>query len=157
MRRLVNFTVAAAILVASWSGFYAQAQQQDNLSLGALITNAAQVAGTVNSPAQVNSGNNGASCTYTQTASSSSPSTTFSIQFQDTASGFWTSLVTSGAITSTGPTTPVTIMVYPGIEVSSLPTNVSAAQSLKLPRNWRVSETTSGGTITGTIGCDLLK
>ena len=32
-----------------------------------------------------------------------------------------------------------------------------AAQSLKLPRNWRVSETTSGGTITGTIGCDLLK
>jgi len=162
MRRLhpADLMIGAAVAIALSLGGLAYAQQQDNLSLGTLITLTTQTGGTVNSPAQVNSGNSGASCTFNQAGSSGSPSTVFAIQFQDTASGLWTSLVTSGAVTSTGPTTPVTIQVYPGIEVGSLPTNVSAAQSLKLPRNWRVQAVVTASTnnwTSGTIGCDLLK
>jgi hypothetical protein len=160
MRR---FLLGSVVALVAWAGFYVlptAAQQQDNLSLGALITLSAQSGGTVNSPAQLNTGNSGASCTFNQSGSSGSPSTVFSIQFQDTASGLWQSLVTSGAVTSTGPTTPVTVQVYPGIEVSSLPSGVSAAQSFKLPRNWRVQAVVTASTnnyTTGTIGCDLLK
>jgi len=157
MRRLL---LGSVVSLAALLALPASAQQQDNLSLGALITNTQQGAGTVTSAPQINSVNNGVSCTYAQPVSSGSPSTVFSIQFQDTASGLWTSLVTSGAITTTGPTTPVTIEVYPGIQTSSLPTNVSASVNLKLPRNWRVSETVTAAAnvwVTGTIGCDLLK
>jgi len=152
MRRLLLGSVVA---FTACLGGWAYAQQQDNLSLGAVITNTAQIPATVTSSALVNSSNSGVTCTYVRTASSGSPSTTFSIQYQDTASATWISLLTSGAIVDGA---AHTLVVYPGIQTSSLPTNF-ASINLKLPRNWRISETvaTSSSGDTGTIGCDLLK
>lgn len=128
-----------------------------NLDLGAVITNASQVAATVNSAQFINLDGSGAYCTFTNTSTSGNPSTTFAIQAYDSASATYQTMVISGALT--GPTGAGSIEVYPGIEVSSLPTGISAAQSLKLPRLWRVQEviTGAGTAITGTIGCQVLR
>jgi hypothetical protein len=96
-------------------------------------------------------------CTFNQTASSGTPSTTFSIQGYDAASNTYQSLVTSAAITTNN--TPTKLVVYPGSVATAVPTGMVIA-GLHLPRFWRVQQViagTGGPAITGTIGCDLLK
>jgi hypothetical protein len=119
-----------------------------------IATFAAQVAGTVNSADQFLYGN-GVICKYNQTARSGTSSTTFAIQAKDAASGTYTSYLTSGAVTTNAEST---LVIAPGIQTSSLPSNV-AALNFVLPRVWRV-QTVIGGTggpaVTGTIGCSVV-
>lgn len=127
-----------------------------NTDLGAIITNSARTAGTVTSSQQTNLDKNGVACRFVQTVASGSPSTTFSIQGYDAATESYISLVTSGAITGT---TPTEIVVYPGIQTSSLPTAMVAI-SLHLPRVWRLTQTIGGTQTpasTSKIGCNMLK
>lgn len=153
---------ALTLLAALWlAGPLARAQVPSipgpyNVDLGALITNTARAPATVTSTQQDNLAYNGAECTFNQSAASGSSSTTFGIQMYDSASNTYQSLVTSGAITANA--TPTTIVVYPGVQTSSLPTGM-VALSMKLPRKWRVTQTNAGAntTTTGTIGCNLLK
>lgn len=126
-----------------------------NSPLGAIITNTARGAATVNSAAQNNLYYRGAVCTYNQTAHGGTSSVTFSIQMYDRASNSYQSLVTSGAITADA--TPTTIAVYPGIAASG-PTGYVGFNG-HLTRQWRVTETVGGTgtpTVTGTVGCELI-
>lgn len=130
--------------------------QPYNVELGAVITNGARAPGTVTTAKLQNLAYNGVECTFNQASASGSPSTTFSVQMYDSASNTYQSLATSGAITGTA--TPTTVVVYPGIQTSSLPTGM-VALNMHLPLFWRVSQTVTGAntTTTGTIGCNLLK
>lgn len=130
--------------------------QPYNVELGAVITNSARAAGTVTTAKLQNLAYVGIECTFDQTAASGSPSTTFAVQFYDSASNTYQTLVTSGAITASA--TPTTIVVSPAIQTSSLPTGMVALQ-MHLPLYYRISQTITGaGTnSTGTIGCNLLK
>lgn len=176
MRKLVDFSkrtlksvLISSVALAALSGIaLAQAPAQPappyNVDQGAtapILTNTARVPGTYNSAQQNNPAWTGVMCTLNQTAVTGT-STVFSIQFLDSASGLWQTLVSSAAIT-TAVNTPTTIMVAPGIQTSSttpispLPTNM-VVQPLRLPRFWRVQEVITGGTsTTGTIGCNVLK
>lgn len=161
MKTLRLLAFAAATMSALAFAIPAKAQTPSvpgpyNVDLGAVITNAARVPGTVTTAPQTNLAYNGVVCTFNQTGSSGSPSTTFSIQQYDSATASWTTLVTSGAITSNGAPTP--IVVYPGIQTTSLPAGM-VALSMKLPRTYRVSQTIAGAGTTSTskIGCNLLK
>lgn len=118
---------------------------------GALITLTAQGAGTVNSTTQTNVDGRGLICTWWQASHTGTPSSTFAIQFNDTASGQWVTLLTSAA--QTADTTAATLSVFPAATVTA---NVSA--NVTLPRTWRVTTTVGGTTpgVTGTIGCSVL-
>lgn len=129
----------------------------------ALITNTGRGASTVNTTvstlngAQSNLINLGVICTYNQVSHTGSPSTTIAIQYYDSASASYQSLVTSGAITADA--TPTSILVHPAIAVASLPSGMVSA-NLPLPRYWRLQEVVAGSatpTVTGTVGCDYLK
>lgn len=132
-----------------------------NVDLGALLTNTARVPGTYNSATQNNLAYQGVMCTMNQTAVTGT-STVFSIQFLDTASGLWQTMVSSAAIT-TAVNTPTSIVVAAGLQTSSttpiagLP-SLMVTMGLKLPRSWRVQEVVTGGTsTTGTIGCTVFR
>lgn len=131
-----------------------------NVPLGAVITNNNQGIGTVNSALQNNVAYNGIICTFNSTSKSASPNATISIQMQDSASATFQSLVTSGTISLTA--TPTSVVIYPGIQTSSLPSGMVAFNG-RLPRFWRLQQViTSGGgasptIVAGTVGCDLLK
>jgi hypothetical protein len=165
--KLVSATLAALLIsTAAFAQVPSQGTPPYNVDLGASATtkfvNTAQGPGTVNFPIQNNMAWSGVMCTFNQTAVSGSPSTVFSIQFLDSASGIWNTLVTSTAIT-TALNTPSVIMLSPGLESSiTLPAPIPAyilALGLKLPRFWRVTETVTGASTstTGTIGCNMLK
>jgi hypothetical protein len=126
-----------------------------NVDLGVQITNSVREPGTVTTAPLTNLAYGGVVCTFVQTAASGSPSTTFGIQVYDSATASWITYVTSGAITTT---TPTSVMVYPGIQTSSLPAAMVGI-NLKLPRTYRVTQTVSGGgtATTSKIGCNLLK
>lgn len=98
----------------------------------------------------------GVQCKYNRTAESGSPSSTMSIQAYDAASQTFTTWLT----TATSATSPVelTAQVFPGIQTTSLPTNMVAI-SLHLPKWFRVQLVTTGSstTHTGTLGCDILE
>ena len=144
------FAVPAMAQVPSIPGPY-------NNDIGAVITNTAQGAATVDSSQQSNLAYGGVMCTYYQASHTGSPSTTIAIQGYDVASASYLTLVTSGAITAD--TTPTPIVVYPGSVATSVPTGMIIA-GLHLPRFWRVVEVVGGsGTpvVTGTVGCNYLK
>lgn len=150
----VGLVLAAAIALTNLP---AEAQSPSlppppyNVELGAVITNSARAPATVTTAALQNLAYVGVECTYNQTAVTGSPSTTFSIQFLDAASNQWQTLLTNAAVT-TALNTPSTITISPGITAAS-----NVALSLHLQKTWRVSQTTTSGTVTGTIGCNLLK
>lgn len=148
MRKTVAALLVAALLAILPIGRAAAT----NVDLGAVVTLTAQGAGTVTgTPSVVNDQWRGAICTWNQASHTGTPSSTFSIQFLDTASNSWVTLLTSAA--QTADTTPATLSVYPGITAAA---NVSVSQVL--PRRWRVSTTVGGTTpgVTGTIGCTLI-
>lgn len=117
-----------------------------NADLGALITNAAQAAGTVNSPDQSAGDTTTVTCVFNQTANTAG-NTVFSIQNKDAASGLYYTLITSAAVT-TANNTPSAIAAGAGVQASA---NVSS--SLPIAATWRVQEVASGTSTTGTIGC----
>lgn len=122
-----------------------------NRDIGAAITMTAQGAATVTSSDLSAAAANRVVCVYNQTAHGGSPSSTFTIQGKDAASGAYYALLTSAAITAD--TTPTPLHVGPGLTTTA---NVSAG--LVLPKTWRISLTVGGTgtpTVTGTIGCNL--
>jgi hypothetical protein len=152
---------AAVFAVSLLSPTTAQVQNPPNVpannDLGAVVTNTLRTAGTVQVNGPTNLYYRGVICTLNMSAISGSPSVTFAIQAFDAASSSWTSLATSTA--STAASTPNSISVYPGNQTSSLPSGVTAAASLHLPRAWRLSQTVGGSSTpatTGTIGCNYL-
>ena len=155
--RFMRLFVAALSVLALFQP--ALSQTQDNLDLGSVVTGLQlggyTAAGTYNSPDILNSDSKGVTCLYDQLSSSGSPSVTFSIQSKDASSGIYDALITSSAI-SNGANTYLS--VYPGIAVSSLPSDWSA-QSLKLPRLFRIQVVVGGSTSPGVnaqVGCNLL-
>ena len=158
MRHFARLSIALAFAFGLAGAAFAQVPSTVppyNTDLGALITNSLRVAGTVTTAAQTNLDKNGAVCTFNQTASSGSPSTTFSIQGYDAATASWLTYITSGAITDT---TTTAIAVYPGMATS--PLSGMTCISVHLPRVWRVSQTiagTSGPATTSKIGCNMLR
>ena len=159
MRKLYLLAAATALSIGLAFGALAQVPpgpiNLPNTPLGTLITLTSANAGTTASAQQNNLYMKGALCTFNQSAHTNSPSSTFTIQMYDQSSNSYQSLVTSGAITADA--TPTTIVVYPGIQTSSLPTGMVALNG-RLTRKWRVSTTVGGTTpvVTATIGCELL-
>lgn len=131
-----------------------------NSDIGALITTTIgqPATGTVTSATQTNLDKVGVVCTYAQTASSGSPSTTMSIQSYDAATASWNTMLSTAAIANPTSGAPYAAELRSGVAVSSLPTNM-VAQSLALPRTWRVQTVTTGSqaSITAKVGCNLLK
>ncbi|MGH7970168.1 MAG: hypothetical protein ACREIC_15715 [Limisphaerales bacterium] len=117
-------------------------------SLGAVITNTAQGAGTVNSADQSCYDVSRLVCVFNQASHTGTPSSTFTVQGKDTASGGYYTLLTSAAITAD--TTPTPIQAGAGLATTA---NVSAG--VVIPALWRISETVGGTTpgVTGTVGC----
>lgn len=153
--------VAAAIALSALGALPALAQADFNTiprnqDLGALITNAARGASTVNSPAQTNQLFAGVACVFNMASHTGTPSTTFSIQMQDKASQAWVTLGTSGAITVDA--TPTVLVVYPAIQTATLPTN-TVGFGLPVGRVWRVQQIVAGTTpgVTGTLGCNMIR
>lgn len=133
-----------------------------NVDLGALITNALRLPGTVTSAVQQNLANRGVLCKLVETLSSGTPSTVFKIQSYDAASATWTDLATSTALTGGTQTNGVSALVYPGAVMTTTPTGW-VLNSLPLPRAWRLSQTISAGlgagatpSTTSKIGCNYL-
>lgn len=153
--RLLGIASGLAIVAALSAPAKAQNQSAEfNRALGPILNNSAQVAGTYNSADIQNITYKGAICTLNMSAEAGNPSTVFSIQMKDTVSLTYQKLVSSGAITALN--TPTSIIVYPGIQTSSLPTGMVGI-NLKLPAWWRVGETITGGSsMTSTTGCDGL-
>lgn len=153
-----SLLLSAALLLAALP---ARAQVQENLDLGAIVggTGALVTTATVNSAAQTNSTNKGALCQLHQLSSSGTATITFAIQSQDAASQVWTSLITSGSITTVNDTF---LLVYPSTNgatgQAALPTGWTA-QNVHLPRTWRVQQViggTGGPAWNVSIGCNLL-
>lgn len=163
--RIAALVAAVALYLAPLAAF-AQVPSNPapyNVDLGALITNALRVPGTVTTSNQANTNWKGVTCTFAETVQSGSTTKAFSIEAYDTATNSYRSLgtatITAYAGPGAAPGTPFTLSIYPGIATSSLPTNVTGV-SLHLPRWWRLSQTISGtGVTTATtskIGCTYL-
>lgn len=120
-----------------------------------IINMVGQAAGTVNSPAQTSIANNGADCTISGLVSTGGPSVTFAIQGFDAIANAWQTRVISGSLTAPA---NATISLHTGNQITSLPTGISAAAALPLPRVWRVQAVVTGGTgLTGKVGCNLTR
>lgn len=147
----VNVTATTGAVNIAMSGGLPQLEHfAANLDYGAVITNTARVPATVHSADLTNFSGTGVMCVFNQTAHASSPSTTYSIEAKDSASGAYVSLLTSAA--NTADATPSFIVVHPGVAETA---NVSTG--LPIPRTFRVTEVVGGtGSTTGTIGCHVL-
>lgn len=147
LRITVSAVGSGAIVVGASGtpGFY---HIPANVDLGALITNTAQAAATVSSPDQLGGETTTVVCTFNQTANTAG-STVFRIENKDAASGLYSTLVTSAAIT-TANNTPSSIAAGAGVQASA---NVSS--SLPIAATWRVTEVASGTSTTGTVGCNV--
>lgn len=160
--RKIVVLVALGLLAAASS---ARAQSPSftpgwaNVDLGALITNSAAAAGTYNSPDQSGLNFSGVACNFSITGETGTPGVALNLQIKDTVSGGYTTLVSGSNLASAlASNTPVWIIAHPGIQTSSLPTNVSAAIQLPLTRTWRIQEViTSAGSITGHVGCSAMR
>lgn len=156
MRKLTAF-LFAAVLAAFALPALPQGQPQAVQVYAPLtrpltaITMTAQHAATVNSATQNGYNTSRVVCVFNQASHTGSPSSTFSIQNRDIASGSWYSLITSAAITAD--TTPTVIAAGAGLPVTS---NVSSP--LPIASSWRVTLTVAGSAtpvVTGTIGCSV--
>lgn len=150
IRRIV---LALALLAVT---FVAHGQPQGSMyvfnpsrDIGNIRTLTGATLQTLTSSDQTNTGYRTAICVLSVTSQTGTPSTTFSIQNKDAASGLYYSLITSAALTTA---TTSAIAAGPGVATV---TNVGS--SLPLAAKWRVSASTTGAasTITGTIGCSL--
>lgn len=156
MKKLIALVLVSALAlfgaaaVAQPSG---QIQSIEPLTrdLGSLRTMTAQGAGTVTTADQNGFNVSRVICVYRQSTFSGGPSTTFTIQNKDAASGQYYSLVTSAAVTS-GASTNILVA---GAGVA---TTASISANLPIAKTWRLSATVGGTTtptVTGTIGCSV--
>lgn len=156
MRAAMRRLFLGGLVFAALAELFAPARAQftnvfQNKDTTALITLSAQGAGTVTSADQDNFIWRGANCVFDQTAHTGTPSTTFSIQVKDAASGAYVTVLTSAAITADNTPTMLTMSAgTPNV------TNVSDGRPLS--RVWRVSATVGGTTpaVTATVGCALI-
>lgn len=116
---------------------------------GAIQTLTAQGAATLNSADQSGFNVTRVICVFRQSATGGTPSTTFSIQNKDAASGQYYSIITSAAITANSVN-----FITAGGDVTTT-TNVGAG--VPIARTWRTSTTVGGTTpaVTATIGCSV--
>lgn len=124
-------------------------RQRGNVDTAALITLAAQAAGTVNSADQTNYNGRGVQVVFDMTVATTT-SVVINIQGKDAASGKYYTLLSSAAIV-TAVTTVLTL--YPGAPLTA---NVSSPQVL--PRTWRVQAVVTGGSsaATATVGASVI-
>lgn len=156
--RILVAAVALALAASSASAQIASGAVQViapmTRDLGAVQTHTARTAGTTYSSDQSGFNVSRIVCVFNQSSYTGNPSTTFSIQNKDAASGNYYTLVTSAAITSaTGLNTPVTLAAGAGVNASA-----NAASNLPIARNWRTSTTVAGSstpTVWGTVGCSV--
>ncbi len=152
----VNLTTinAGTVITRFVGGQAPNTQNAEAIDLGALSTFASQAAATVTSADQTNVLNRGVICSFLQSSTTGAPSTTFSIQSKDGASGAYTSLLTSAAITSGASTTaPTVLAMFPGAS------NTATSANMQLPATWRLTTTVGGSStpiVSGTIGCQTL-
>ncbi len=153
----LSAVVALAAAAAFFAAPAAQAQPSGafqaitplSRDTGTLVTLTAQGAGTVNSADQSGFNVSRVTCVFRETVSGGTPSSTFTIQGKDSATGQYYTILTSAAITSNSVNA-----IFAGAGVSTA-ANVSAG--LPIPRTWRVSTTVGGTTpaVTATIGCSV--
>lgn len=124
---------------------------RENTDLGALLTLAAQGAGSVQSPLQLNPGCRGVQLVVNITAmTGTGPTLTVTLKGHDAATDTDYTLLASAALAATGQTV---LTVYPGAVVTA---NVSA--NANLPLEWSVTATVAGTTpaVTATISANTL-
>lgn len=121
-----------------------------NVNTAALITLAAQGAGTVTSADQTNKQGRGVQIGINITAIGGTPTLTVTVEGKDSVSGVYYTLLASAAISAAGFTL---LTVYPGAPSTA---NVSAPQVL--PMTWRVKAVVAGTTpsVTATIGASVI-
>lgn len=120
--------------------------------LSTLNTFTARTATTVNSADQNGYNVSRVICAFNQSSYTGAPSTTFSIQNKDAASGSYYTLVTSAAI-ATSTTTPVFLAAGAGVTTTA---NVGAGYPIA--KAWRVTTTVAGTStpmVWGTVGCSV--
>lgn len=146
---LAALALAAGLSVAqNYPSGAVQAITPMTRNLGALITFASQGAATVVSSDQSGYNTARVACTLRASAQTGTPSTTFSIQVKDEASGQYVSTITSSAITNSTAT-----MISAGAGVA---TTANVGAGIPIGSKWRVSATVAGTAtpiITGTVGC----
>ena len=129
-----------------------------NVDLGALIKNAAQGPATVNSAQQQNLDQSGVVCSWNQASHTGSPTSSFSIQNYDAASGSYYQVAQIGSLTADNPVTAPTVLAVEPALPASAPAGFSVTINAPLARYWRVQEIITGtATVTGTVGCVLVK
>lgn len=122
-----------------------------SIDTGAIQTLTSQGAGTLNSADQTNFNGSAVNCVFNQSAHTGTPSTTFAIQFKDTASGLYVTVVTSAAITADA--TPTMLSVGAAANVAN------SSDVRKLSRTWRTTATVGGASpvVTATVGCSVVR
>lgn len=110
---------------------------------------------TTNSADFINDSGKGVTCTYYQTGHTNTVSVAMNIQSKDVASGAYSTILALANMTTDS--TVYVSQIYPGMQTSSLPTNMSGL-GIHLPRVWRVQTVQAAGTgaIAATVGCDSL-
>lgn len=155
IRTLLALCVAAALSISA--GFAVaqpsgQVQSVNPLTrdLGSLRTMTGQAAATVTTADQNGFNVSRVVCVFRQSTNVGTPSTTFSIQNKDAASGQYYSILTSAAVT-TGASVN---FIAAG---AGLVDSANVRSSFPLAKTWRVSATITGATatVTGTIGCSV--
>lgn len=160
--KLIRAAFASAAILGLVVGA-AYAQQQDNLDLGQLNTNAGSytTAGTYNVQPTPNTTGRGVMCQWNQLSSSGTATATFAVQSQDAASGVWNTLTSTGLPLTVTSVTNGLIQIYPGITApTSVSTTTWAVGSVHLPRTWRVQIViggTGGPAFNYNLGCNLLQ
>lgn len=157
--KMTRFLVVAALAVAAFASVapssYAQpagALQAVNpltRDLPVLSTFTAAGAGTVNSADQSGYNVSRITCVFRVASQSGTPSTVVTIQGKDSISGQYYTLLAGAAVT--------TVSVNPYFVGAGVVSTANVSAGLPLPRFWRTSAVTGGGTpsITGTIGCSV--
>jgi hypothetical protein len=122
-----------------------------NRELGALLTLAAQGAGTVTSPAQSNQQAAGIKVIIDITAiTGTSPTLTVTIEGRDPVSGKTYPILVSAALNAVATTV---LTIFPGIAVTA---NVSASDHLPLNFDVKAVVAGTGPSVTATISATLL-
>lgn len=125
-----------------------------NNDYGTIVSMAGMTNGTITSGLIPNYDGKGLDCYYSQTSIGGSPSTQFSIQEYDAASGTYETLLKSVAVTSNAVAHNV---IYPGMQTTTLPSNF-AVLGFHAPTQFAlsISNNVAATSITGVIGCAKL-
>jgi hypothetical protein len=153
-RSCAAIAISAAILAAPVAALGQGAPT--NSDLGAILSTTVGPVGTgtVNSPTQTNNVYKGVNCTAINSSSSGSPTATWTIQEYDAASNSFLSLFTPVTFPNVAFNVPSKMQVYPGIQTTSLPSNVTAL-NYHLARFWRVQLAVTGAqaSVTSQVSC----